>query len=60
MRSISAHLTSSPLSSLGEVILLPGWLVELAVLMKKICLYSDIMSDHAKFELTFAKVVQTY
>ena len=27
-----------------------------AVLMLRFCLYSDIMSDHVKFELTFAKV----
>ena len=30
------------------------------VLMIRFCLYSDIMSDHAKFELTFTKVGTIY
>ena len=31
-----------------------------AVLMIRFCLYSDIMSDHAQFELTFTKVGTIY
>ena len=31
----------------------------ISVIMIIFCLYSDIMSDHAKFDLTFTKFVQT-
>ena len=36
------------------------YLMCIAVLMIRFCLYSDIMSDHAKFELTFTKVGTIY
>ena len=32
----------------------------MSVLMIRCCLYSDIMSDHAQFQLTFAKVGTIY